>query len=697
MAPGIGEHLQLAHRYGGWEAVPLRATSPDRDALGRVVDVGVDGLSVRLDGPAPPPRLVGLSYRGDHTPLNPVARVESAGSLLSVTFDRPNPSFLGKLGSYLADIHLQQRVDQLRLEWPARPLPPPPADGAQDAPWECIDDPTRVMLFCRAIAANHVLARVETFLGQDLGLAVLRRGRRKRDELVLEWDWGAGKPPVVPCFLYFEGHGAVYRLRVTDLSRGAGNAVTTRGPANVHRKQQRRFPRVAPPMHIEVRFEHPLMPGRRLAKRVSDVSYGGIGFSVDVAQDLLFHDLTIPELTVAIAGGHELPASGRVCHNFDRRVGDRVFCGLELTIQPRAHRQRWQGVVEQIILPNVQRADWPALCRIWSHYAASGYFSLSGKTEKDFAAFEAPFVEVWSRINGSQRAGQLAVWKHDHEVVGSLTASRVYAPTMLIQGLATRKPEDSPDAPGKGTISRDLYFYVFHHALHDPSVRYILAYLCLGSARRWHQVLCEAYAHKWPQRAYAYVFALMEAHDLFEGIDPRPGTGEHGLSVDRATGADLRWLSDQAHAESPLLADALDLTPERMHLDQVNGVLAAAGLFRKRVVLTARAGAHRLAMAVVEAGNDHLNPYNLFDSVRLMTAEPRHPDAGRACTALLLEARKLLASMGKTRCVLFARPEDEAAARDAGFGRIDEGLCWVIARKGFASYLSHIFEIIAPD
>lgn len=667
----------------------IEALAPRLSPVGSVLDVSLDGLSIdRPPGRAAgslPRRLV-LAYQGEVTAPTQVRAVDHEGPRLGLQFVHPEPRFLGQLAGFLSDIHRRRRTEALR-----RPVQIPTADGQ----WQLLDNPGQLQLFCRTISCNHVSARVESYLGHRLGRAVLVRGRLRKGRIVMEWDWTAEMPPVLPCDLYFEGHGAVYRLRVEDLERKKDRIVTHSAPC-VARKQQRRFPRVRPDVPIALSFEHPLIPGRRLTKQVSDLSYGGVGFEVDVAADLLVHELQIPEVCITLPGERQVRARARVCHNFERRVEGRVYCGLELQRMPRGHRNTWQGLVEQHVLPHVQRADWPALNRIWQHYDGAGYFSLSGKTPEDFAAVKAPFVEIWSRINGAEGAGQLAVWKHNNEVIGSLTASRVYSPTMLIQGLATRKLPDQP-TPGRGTISRDLYFYVFHHALHDPSVRYVLAYLCMGSARTWHKRLCEEYAETWPDRAYSYLFYLMEAHDLFHGIDPRPGAGEGAVQLCPAGPEDLAWLVERAEAESPLLAEALDLQPGRLGLEQVNGVLAAAGLFRHRVVLVARAGGERLALAVVEAGNDHLNPYNLFDSVRLVTGDADHPLKNEACTTLLLEAQKLLTSMGKRQCVLFAQADQVPSAERAGFQAIDEGLCWVINRDGFASYLSHIFEIIAPD
>jgi hypothetical protein len=614
-----------------------------------------------------------LSYRGELTqPLN-VVPAGRAGKRIGLRFLGPSVAALGQISRYLADIH-------------RRGTPRPAGWG-----WEPIADKTRLLFFCRSMVGNHICARVETPFGQPLGRAWLKAGRPRNDRLTLDWLWEQpeDRPPIqAPFYLYFEGFNAYYRLRAEEVLPN-GELVRTVGPQVIHRVQQRRFPRCVPSWPVEVSFEHPLIPGKRLDKVLCDLSYDGLGFEVDVTRDLLAHEMHLPDMRLTLPGGRRLRATGQVSHNYERRRDGRVLCGIHLDWMSRDQRRRWQDLVHHQLFPSIHPASRTDLEQMWDHYTESGYFSLSGKRREDFLLQQQPFVDLWSRINRTRKAGQLAVWRQDDQVLGTISTARIYSRTMIFQGLAIRDPAAGKKLP-KMRVSRDLYLAMFEEALRDPTVRYVLAYLCLGSARRWHELLHHRFEDSRPQHVVSMKFWLLEGR--CDAAIPEPETG---IVVEPATWEDSIWLLERLEASSPQhMLQALDLFPEQLPLTRANRLVASEGYRRRRRLLTARRGRQRLAMAIVESASEGLNPFRLFDSVRIV--DTWHEGSNEAVVQLLNAARGHYRQLGKPRCVCFADDDLVPLAEQAGFARIDEGLCWVIHRDALGSFLSHIYETLAP-
>jgi hypothetical protein len=221
-------------------------------------------------------------------------------------------------------------------------------------------------------------------------------------------------------------------------------------------------------------------------------------------------------------------------------------------------------------------------------------------------------------------------------------------------------------------------------------VEYILAYLCLGSARRWHELLHHRFQQIRPRQVSSMRFWLLEGRCQ---EPPRPDPGP--IRVEPASWEDSGWLLERLEASSsPLTLRALDLVPEELALERVRRLAADQGYQRRRRLLTARWGGRRLAMAILESASEGLNPFRLFDSVRIVSAGQQ--DSPAAAVPLLNAARDHYRRLDKPSCVCFADDELLEPASRAGFQRIDEGLCWIIQRGALAPFLSHIHETLAP-
>ncbi len=354
------------------------------------------------------PSHLALAHLGHQTPYFPVQTVQRKGRRVGLRLQRPDAPFLEQMSRILARVHQPKRVaEQIEL------------------PWERIDGRTRLMLLGLSLAANRIQVRVEGSLGRKLGQAHLVRSRLRKGRLVMDWRWDAHWPIEFPCRLLFEGHNALYKIQV-DEAKSCDGLVRTTSPGSIHRLQHRRFPRVEPRVPIRLSFEHPLLPGRTISKEVEDITYDGLGFEVDLAQDLLFHQLTLSDLRIKLPKGPPMLAVGHVCHNFERRRKGRFLSGIQLGQMTGSDSRRWRRLVGDHLAPGVQRADKAALEEIWQHYTEARYFSLSGKCPDIFTNQEETFKRTWSRVNSRDGMGQLSVWNHGQHVVGSLTTS---APT----------------------------------------------------------------------------------------------------------------------------------------------------------------------------------------------------------------------------------------------------------------------------
>jgi hypothetical protein len=225
----------------------------------------------------------------------------------------------------------------------------------------------------------------------------------------------------------------------------------------------------------------------------------------------------------------------------------------------------------------------------------------------------------------------------------------------------------------------------------DPSARWLLGLVQVK--RVWSR-----YAHyELPRR---YLRTEHAAVVRFRALDVDANVllpEDARFTVEEATAADrAAFFRHVASTRPRAYVDALDLHAGAFAGGRHAAELSAAGFHRERHLLVARERGVARAAAVLEAIDDGVHVFRMFDAVRLYAL-----DAGGqlAFRALLAAARAVYRARGKLRLVCMLEDCDaippEVIARE---GITDMGLAdlTILSTDLLPELLEHVTEITAP-
>ncbi|QSQ23277.1 hypothetical protein JY651_50795 [Pyxidicoccus parkwayensis] len=348
---------------------------------------------------------------------------------------------------------------------------------------------------------------------------------------------------------------------------------------------------------------------------------------------------------------------------------------------------------------------------LWQLFVDSGYFNLAGRSAEWFESRRQSFIEL------GRRAGELpevlceAVWPSERGVEATLSTMKPYRSTWLLHQLAKR-PGGSRYERVPGQMLRDLYTRTVEHALADPGIRWMGAYIesTVPFVHRAHRGFAERMAGTGRVLLHPVRMIDVDCHgpdtwgpmssspataaDQVQIVEVSPATAEarvQPVEVSPATAGERARLTEQISRTRPAsYVEALDLGPEALDFEDAARPWRAAGLERERHILVARRGTTPLAAAVLEVGPPGTNPFQLLDATRLF---PLSPHGREAYPALLSEARRWYAQRGRDSFVFLAEePGDVEAA-----GLHDEApeakpYLWLISADLIPDFLQHTHE-----
>lgn len=495
-------------------------------------------------------------------------------------------------------------------------------------------------------------------------------------------EWG--EPPYE---LEVVGYNSAYRMRLPG-PVARGDALVTRLPERLWRVRHRWHRRVSAPKGLRARFEHPLWKelGRR-EREVVDLSFSGLALRGG-DEDLVFPGLFVP-VELETLEGERLTLSGEVRHvSSAREDGRRVF-GLE--VRPRTERDAvlWMRLVSQSLCPSTRTSE-DYLGPLWDLYAASGYFTLAGKSTHHFDELRRDFTRLGKKAARLPHLFCQTVWPSERGVEASLSSLKPYRQSWMLHqlGRLPGKPTQTPHVPGQ--ILRDTYLRTLEHSQGDPEFRWMFCYAesTVPWMRRTHLSFAQRMQEELGQgQALVTYLRLMDA----ECNEPS-GQPVGDLDIGPASIGEKYLLAGELSRTRPAsYVEALDFTRDRLELWGVTRAWQGAGLERERRILVARRQGLPLAALVLELGHPGTNLFRLLDSARLFPLSPEGPSA---YVALLDEARRWFSLRGRTAFVYLCEDGGGAYTQTARLhdDPTAQPFLWILSASLVPEFLEHIHE-----
>jgi hypothetical protein len=494
-------------------------------------------------------------------------------------------------------------------------------------------------------------------------------------------DWGRG-----PWTVEVLGYNSVYVLSLDSVTADGASAKTPI-PTSVTRTRHRYFRRCPVTKPRMVRYLHPRWNQDGITERaLKDVSYGGLCFEIDPAQDILFPGLRIPLLTIEGDDGDPIRLTGTIRSIAPTLDGKRMVCGVSVAPWCAEDEPQWIKLVARELHPRTDTSE-NLLEALWDLFDASGYFNLAGRSAEDFAALKKRFLTVGRRAVHAPQLICQAVWPSSKGVEGSVSFLKAYQTAWMGHQLAKRHGANATPSVEPSQVLRDVYFHSFEHPQTDPDLRWVVGHVegqvrwVMGSHVefvRQHQETGEVLAIP-----VGMMYARCKEHAK---VDAR------GITVAPASPLEKQLLARRVAQKHPACyADAFDFVPERIGLERVTDMWRVAGMERERAILVAHAKNRPVAAIVLETGEEGTNLFRLLDSARVFALS-----AGvtpEAYVALFNEAREWYAARGRTEFLFFKEDREDSYVAPAGLHQISEPYLWIVSARLVPDFLEHVSEV----
>ncbi|APR83158.1 Hypothetical protein A7982_08507 [Minicystis rosea] len=536
---------------------------------------------------------------------------------------------------------------------------------------------------------DRIIALLTTLAGsEEWGTVVGVDGARaKISEVVQEglvhWSYD-GELPAGPALIEISGYNSVYRMYLDGLRAVAGGFLSAL-PSRVERIRHRWFRRGRVSEKWTVEFLHPLWNVPVVRRELRDVSFGGIAFTCDLEEDLVFPGLRLPLLKITGPSGQSVQLNGQV--RFIRpAIGDRpAVCGMSVKPSFPEDEDAWTQFVLRTLNANTDSGpEWTE--KMWELFNTSGYFNLSGKTPHEFDELKRSFCVVAEKTSSESRLSCQAVWPSERGVEASCSVVKAYEGTWMLHQVAKRRGGGFKPGGQVAHVLREIYLRSFEHAQADPDFRWAISYV--EASVPWMQRSHIAFAaqHEASDMAMALPFRLMEAVCSERG---EIGNVRYDISP-MSAGERIILLSSIAQSKPVPYIESLDLVPSRFQMGETERRWGDAALDRRRITLVAREGTRAVAAAVLETGDIGTNLFRLLDGVRLF---PLASDGHEAFPALLDAARTWYADRGRASFIYFWEDlHREEHTRMARLRDLGEGCFWAVSADLLPEFLEFVFE-----
>lgn len=604
-----------------------------------------------------------------------------------------------ELGLHLLDVPLAQGreilsfIDDRLADGAARP---PKTQTAQREP---IRDAAYIREVAEAFAREHATAVIRS---GNTPACTLRAVDLQDGELV----WQTDELPEelleggAPFMLEGRSLNSVFWLPVLE-AQAEDDLLRFRLPPEIMRVRNRWRRRVPAPQGARVRFLHPLWPERIVSRPLRDLSYTGLGFVTEAAEDLVYPGMQIPLIEIVHGDEPPIRVSGEVRAISTRPDRERV-CGLQLDVPPGPTSKRWLAMVNKVLHPRTStRASYSA--QSWELFAASGYFKLSGKDESQFVDLRDKFVDVGQKLDDAEHVGFRAVWPSSRGVEASLSFIKPYATSWLGHQMAKRP--GAPSGLRSRQVLRDIYMRTYEPVQNDPSLRWLVGY-CEDNVP-WMKVAHTDFALRYEHegKGCAYEFQLMEV----PCADVPAALPGDEYTVGPATADECQRLLDWIARERPAAyRESLDLVPERFALTETREKWRQADMELCREVLVVRRDGQACAAVILESAEEGTNLFHLLDSARVFPLRRRYTRGQAqddAYRPLFRAAARWFADRGRSRFVYFLEGDAPSCVHNGqlsnyvtelGMKDLGPGRFWVLSAELLPDFLEHIHRLTAP-
>lgn len=558
---------------------------------------------------------------------------------------------------------------------------------------ERIDEPDRIRALLASLLGDRRAARALGPNGEPLGPLTVEAVNPALDApfpLILRAPPGLFDGAMASIELF--GWLSVYRFALGTLEV-RGETYASALPRSIERTRRRKELRVrVAPGKARFAFVHPHL-GCRIERDVVCASFGGIAIEASEGVDALASELAVERATLSLDEGDPVAVSARVRHV--TRVGTKVLAGLSIEPLGEGDRRRWRARVHTWITPETS-PDGRIDEALWDLYEQAGYFSLSHKSEADFAPLRQKLRRFSERLARAPHLGGQIVHRGGAsgvEAQGSLTLARTYEGAVSCYQLA-RRPDRAPNDAEARTMKRKV--------LRGINVDMMLRMdRDIPEARWWIGTVHQGvrFSHVYSDVTQRYVESgradavTFSAYEASTRAPSPPSHGEPAVSDASAGEVDL-LLEAVARVRSAAFRDAHDLVPERIALPRIASLWADAGLRRERAILVARDARGPAAGAVLELVDDGVHLFGLLDSVRIFPLR-EGPLATPTGTALLHAARAWYRARGKEKYVYYLEQEDDAHALRAGLTVLDKAQLIVLRSELMPELVEQIHQVTA--
>jgi hypothetical protein len=482
------------------------------------------------------------------------------------------------------------------------------------------------------------------------------------------------------------GYNSVYRFYLSDVEDVDGGIVASL-PTRIDRVRHRFLRRVPVSTSVRVRFEHPIWEEIEPTWRdVLDISLGGIRFTINPDEDLVFPALNLPYIEIETQYGTVIHLRGQVRNVVAARDGQPSACGASVTPISPEDEIWWMRLVSGMLYDHSTQTSEHLTEPLWDLFKDSGYMNLAGRSEASFAYLRRRVASVGRRAGIAPQLLCQTVWPSERGVEASLSFCKAYKQSWMVHQLAKRKTSPS-DVANRAQILWGIYTRAFEHSQSDPDMRWVISYVesTVPWVARTHFAFAQRFAST--TESLALPVRMMNVLCSESGV-PQEQFFEIGPATPWET---MRILAAIARTRPQSYREALDFTSEHIDLTDVSREWRRFGFEREREIIVARAGRQPIAAMVVETGEVGTNLFCLLDSARLISLAP---DGKRAYVQLMDEARAWFAARRRTSFLYFREDGDKSYA-DAARLHDEPGepyLCIMSARV-LPDFLEHVCEI----
>lgn len=426
--------------------------------------------------------------------------------------------------------------------------------------------------------------------------------------------------------------------------------------------------------------------GGRLCRRtVLDVTGSGVAIPVDARTEVMPVGTYIGDLQLSFPSGASFSLDGTVRSLVPLPGTDSTEythkCGIEFGPMPSVTRARFADAVTHARHPEIEDAAGQPFDAVWRCLEVTG-FIYPEKAERlrdvmpELRRTNSAILETPNRV------GKTLILRNGGNVVGHISALRLYSRTFLCQHLAV-----ATRSRNGVSAARLLNFGLLEYVEQIPEMEWVRVFY--RPANRWAQRVFGSLSSRLDHLPVSNVELLDYLHA------PAGVTAQTIRSVDvrPASAADLDAIEQYFVENRPFGLRADDLSKERLELKQVGDDYGAIGLVRRREVLIAERSGRPIAFALIEISSIGLNFSELTNTFRVYAFDPAAGEADDGRRALIESARRRYATLGRSAVLALAEPRDRSLFERCGFTQTKQYACWSWHRAAYRAYYEHLARV----